>query len=315
MENNGKPLIYQRPGAVSVLALFCCLMWGSAFPFIKMGYEMMDINDAGSQLIYGGLRFLLAGFLTLAFASISRKKLVRIEKSSLPAICGQGLLQTTAQYVFYYIGLAHCSSTKSAVINASYTFFAIIIAHFLIKDEKLNWRKTLGCILGFGGIVVMNMKGSGLGGEVSLIGEGFILIGSIAYGASSVTLKLLTRREDAAVLTGAQLVFGSLIMLLIGFAMGGRLSGWTAASLLLLLYLAAVSSVAFTLWSLLLKYNPVSRVTIFGFSIPVFGMCYSAVLLNERAFTMQNLVALVLVCVGIIIVNRRPGAAAGSGKQ
>ena len=81
------------------------------------------------------------------------------------------------------------------------------------------------------------------------------------------------------------------------------------------MYLAAVSSVAFTLWSLLLKYNPVSRVTIFGFSIPVFGMCYSAVLLNERAFTMQNLVALVLVCAGIIIVNRRPGAAAGSDKQ
>ena len=206
--------------------------------------------------------------------------------------------------MFYYIGLAHCTSTKSAVINASYTFFAIIFAHFILKGERMDWRKTLGCLLGFGGIVVMNMKGPGLGGEVTLIGEGFILIGSMAYGLGSVTLKILTRRMDATLLTGGQLVFGSLVMLLIGCLMGGRLEGWTAASVLLLLYLAAVSSVAFTIWGLLLKYNPVSRVTIFGFSIPVFGICYSAVLLHEQAFTLRNLAALALVCVGILVVNR-----------
>lgn len=212
-------------------------------------------------------------------------------------------MQTTAQYVFYYIGLAHCTSTKSAVINASYTFFAIIFAHFILKGERMDWRKTLGCLLGFGGIIVMNMKGPGLGGDVTLIGEGFILIGSMAYGLGSVTLKILTRRMDATLLTGGQLVIGSLVMLVIGFLMGGRLAGWTAASVLLLLYLAAISSVAFTIWGLLLKYNPVSRVTIFGFSIPVFGICYSAVLLQEQAFTLLNLAALALVCVGILVVN------------
>lgn len=305
--------IYRRPAAVSLLALLCCAMWGSAFPCIKIGYAMMNISGAGSQLLYGGVRFLLAGLLTLTFARLSRKRPLEIKAGELPAICGQGLLQTTAQYVFYYIGLAHCTSTKSAVINASYTFFAIIFAHFVLKGERMNWRKTLGCLLGFGGIIVMNMKGSGLGGEVTLIGEGFILIGSLAYGLSSVTLKILARRMDATILTGGQLVFGSLVMLLIGFLMGGRLEGWTAASLLLLVYLAAISSVAFTIWSKLLQYNPVSRVTIFGFSIPVFGICYSAVLLHEQAFTLRNLAALCLVCVGILIVNRpgRPAKQAG----
>ena len=125
----------------------------------------------------------------------------------------------------------------------------------------------------------------------------------MAYGLGSVTLKILTRRMDATLLTGGQLVIGSLVMLVIGFLMGGRLAGWTAASVLLLLYLAAISSVAFTIWGLLLKYNPVSRVTIFGFSIPVFGICYSAVLLQEQAFTLRNLAALALVCVGILVVN------------
>lgn len=294
---------YQRPAVVTGLALLCCALWGSAFPFIKIGYQLMDIHDPGSQLLFGGYRFLLAGIMTLAFASISRKSIVRIKPGSWPYICGQGLLQTTAQYVFYYIGLANCSSSKSAVINSSYTFFAIIIAHFLIKGERMNWRKALGCILGFAGIVVMNMKGSGLGGEVSLLGEGFILIGSIAYGASSVTLKMLTRREDVAVLTGSQLVVGSLVMILIGYLMGGHFGGLTLGTTGLLLYLALISALSFTIWSQLLKYNPVSRVTIFGFSIPIFGICYSAVLLHEQPFTLRNLAALVLVCIGIVIVN------------
>ena len=291
---------FQRPAVVTGLALLCCAVWGSAFPFIKLGYQLMKIDDSGSQILYGGLRFLLAGLMTLAFAAVSRRGHIRIPASSLPAICGQGLLQTTAQYVFYYIGLAHCASSKSAVINTSYTFFAIIIAHFVIKGERMDWRKTLGCILGFGGIVVMNMKDGGLGGEVSLIGEGFILIGSIAYGASCVTLKLLARREDTTILTAGQLIFGSLVMLLIGC------SGFNLVTTALLLYLAAASSVAFTIWSLLLKYNSTGRVTIFGFSIPVFGVGYSALLLKEDVFSFRNLAALLLVCVGILAANAGP---------
>ncbi len=308
MQEDNKNLKFQRPAAVSGLALLCCALWGSAFPLIKLGYQMMDIQGSGSQILYGGARFLLAGLMTLAYAAISRRGRLELDASQLPAMCGQGLLQTTAQYVFYYIGLAHCASSKSAVINTSYTFFAIIIAHFVIKGERMDWRRGLGCLLGFGGIVVMNMEGGALGGDVTLIGEGFILIGSIAYGASCVTIKLLSRRMDTTVLTAVQLIFGSLVMLLIGLIMGGRLEGFDPASTLLLLYLAAASSVAFTLWSLLLKYNSTGRVTIYGFSIPVFGVGYSALLLGEQVFTLRNLAALLLVCAGIIAVNAAPGS-------
>lgn len=303
MQGENKNSKFQSPAVVAGLALLCCAVWGSAFPFIKLGYQLMDINDAGSQILYGGLRFFIAGLMTLAFALISHRGKLNISLSSLPVMAGQGLLQTTAQYVFYYIGLGHCASSKSAVINTSYTFFAIIIAHFVVKGERMDWRKALGCLLGFSGIVVMNMKDGGLSGEVTLLGEGFILIGSLAYGASCVTMKLLSRREDTTVLTGVQLVLGSLVMLVIGAVMGGKLSGFNVLTVSLLLYLAAASSVAFTIWSLLLKYNSTSRVTIYGFSIPIFGICYSALLLGEQAFSLRNLWALLLVCAGILAVN------------
>ncbi len=74
----------------------------------------------------------------------------------------------------------------------------------------------------------------------------------------------------------------------------------------LLLYLGFLSAVAYTLWGVLLKYNPVSRVTVFGFMNPVFGVILSAILLGEKgqAFNGSTLAALVLVCMGIYVVNR-----------
>ena len=89
--------------------------------------------------------------------------------------------------------------------------------------------------------------------------------------------------------------------------MGGRVSGFTIPSSLLLLYMAMISAVAYSLWGILLKYNPVSRIAVFGFMNPVFGVILSALLLgeNNHAFSLYGLAALVLVSLGIFLVNRR----------
>ena len=89
--------------------------------------------------------------------------------------------------------------------------------------------------------------------------------------------------------------------------MGGRLTVFTPASVLLLIYMALISAVAYSLWGILLKHNPVSRISIFGFMNPVIGVLLSAVLLNEKnqAFSIYGLISLVLVCVGIYIVNHQ----------
>ena len=93
-------------------------------------------------------------------------------------------------------------------------------------------------------------------------------------------------------------------MILAGLAMGGRLNTATFQGILLLLYMAFISAGAYTLWSLLLKYNPVSKVAVFGFCTPIFGVILSAVILGEStSFQLKTLIALMFVCVGIIIVN------------
>ena len=68
--------------------------------------------------------------------------------------------------------------------------------------------------------------------------------------------------------------------------------------------MALLSTIAFSLWTVLLKYNPVSKVAIFGFSIPIFGVLLSGIFLGEEIFSIKNILALLCVCAGIIVVNR-----------
>lgn len=94
-------------------------------------------------------------------------------------------------------------------------------------------------------------------------------------------------------------------MTLIGAIFGGNIGSVNAGSVLILLYLAFVSAAAYSLWSVLLKYNPVSKVAVFGFMNPICGVIISNIVLKEiSSLGIQSLVALGLVCVGIYIVNK-----------
>ena len=105
-------------------------------------------------------------------------------------------------------------------------------------------------------------------------------------------------------------------MIVVGAITGGRVSfpsqPW---ALLLILYMGMISAVAYSLWGLLLKNHPVSSVTIFCFTTPIFGVLLSAVFLGEwqQALSIKTLAALFLVCAGIYAVNRKPARLTASG--
>lgn len=228
-----------------------------------------------------------------------------MKRSSIPYIMRQGILQTTVQYVCFYIGLAHTTGTKGSIINASNAFVSIVAAHFMLKSEKMTWKKAIGCILGLAGVVIINLEPGAWGSGFSLMGEGMILICTIAYGISTVYLKMISDKESPMTITAYQILFGSVLLILIGVLLGGHVGSFTWKSAALLIYMALLSTVAFSLWTILLKYNPVGKVAIFGFSIPVFGVVLSAVVLGEEIFAVKNLIALILVSGGILLVNRK----------
>ena len=292
---------------IGLLACLCCLLWGSATPAIKIGYEWFGIGagDVASRILFAGVRFILAGILTAIFGSLIARKPLFPQKSSWGMICKLGLVQTVFQYIFFYMGLAYTTGVKSAIINGSQTFITIVLACLVFRYEKLTMQKFLGCLIGFAGVIVINFDPSGLTGGFTFRGEGAILIAAIAYALSSALVKNYSQKENPVVLSGYQFIFGGIIMTIVGALMGGKLTGWCFRSILLLLYLALISSVAYSVWGILLKHNPVGKVAIYSFTNPIFSVLLSFVFLHETSsFGIELVVALGLVCYGIWLVNR-----------
>lgn len=297
----------QKTIVVWLGALLCCALWGSAFPCIKIGYRLFDIasGDVAAQILFAGCRFTLAGVLALAIGSALNREWLVPKRRSYGRIAKLALLQTVVQYIFFYVGLANTTGVKASIIEGVNVFIAILVASLLFHQEKLSAAKILGCVIGFAGVVLVNSSGGGLDLGFHFTGEGFIFLSTIAYAFSSVFLKRYSKEDNPVLLSGWQFVFGGLVMIVCGLLAGGRLSEWSVAGVLMLLYMAVISAVAYSLWGILLKYNPVSKVAVFGFMNPVFGVILSAILLHEGdSIGVMCLVSLALVCAGIYIVNR-----------
>ena len=297
--------------AVFAGAFLCCFLWASAFPGIKIGYRLWGIQGSDTWRIirFAGVRFFLAGLLVILFASISRRKLLLPKAAEFPKVILLSAFQTIGQYVFFYLGLAHTGGVNSAVVDSLTTFFAIIIAALVMHMEKLTAKKMIGCLLGFFGVLIINLSVPGF--SFSPLGDGLVALSALCYGVSSNLIKLYSRQHDTVIFSGYQFVFGGAVMTVMGHA-GLWLSGESAAvnpddtskAVIILVYLALVSSVAYTLWGLLLKKNDVSKISIFGFMTPVLGVVLSALLLGEGGqLGIRHIVSLVFITAGIIVVN------------
>ena len=298
---------FQKTIVVWVGALICCALWGSAFPAIKTGYILFNIDtkDIPSRLLFAGMRFVISGTLALIIGSITSRKLLLPQKGSFKMIAPLSLLQTVGQYVFFYISLANSTGVRSSILNGLNVFIAIIVASLIFKQEKFTSSKLIGSVIGFAGLVVVCLSTGKFEFSFSLLGDAFMILSSTSNAFSSVMIKKFSQKENPIVLSGYQFIMGGFIMIVIGLVAGGRITTVSPVAVILLIYLGCISAVAYSLWGILLKYNNVSRVTVFGFMNQICGVTFSAIFLKEASsLNIYCLLALALVCVGIILVNR-----------
>lgn len=298
-----KKAIFNNTFFVAICALLCTALWGSATPFIKTGYLCLKVEGTPSIMLFAGIRFALAGIFTVVICSIIERRFLYPKKENLKYVGIISVFQTILQYIFFYVGLANTSGVKGTILSGSSAFFSILVATLIFKQEKLNVRKIIACIIGFAGVVVVNLNG--LSFNFNFFGDAFVIFSAISLAFSSVFMKAFSKYENPVVLSGYQFIIGGVIMAVIGIAFGGSISFDSAKGVGILLYLASLSAVAYALWGILLKYNPVSKVTIYSFMTPVFGVILSEIILTESSTVslFSVLAALVLTCVGIITVN------------
>ena len=295
-----------NPLIVTLIAMLCCALWGSATPFIQTGYDLLlsPEKDVPSIMLFAGIRFTMAGMLTIIIYSIARRRvLVPQKKESFKYVGVLALFQTVLQYVFFYIGLANTSGVKGTIMSGCSVFFAILISALVFRQEKLSIKTAVACIIGFAGVIIVNLNG--LDFSMNFFGDVFVLISAASAGTASVFTKRFAKHEDPVVLSGYQFILGGIVMITIGASFGGKIDLSNPAGLGVLVYLAFLSAIAYSLWGILLKYNPVSKVTIFNFMTPVFGVILTMIMRPDKnkVSILNLIVTLILVCTGIFILN------------
>jgi drug/metabolite transporter (DMT)-like permease len=303
------PAIWTRMPIVVLAALFCCLLWGSASPAIKIGYKVFTVTDTPGRILFSGIRFTIAGLMVILFGSVQSKRLLIPGKNAWGKVFHLSIYQTTIHYILFYMGLAFTSGVRASIINSAGTFFSIFLAVTIFRFEKMSARKALGSLIGFIGVVICVTGGSVsslLEGSFRLQGEGAVLASAFCGAMASNLIKKTSSTENPVTMSGWQFLVGGLTLTITGLIMGGHLEMTTGAGIILIVYMGFISAGAYTVWSLLLKYNPVSTVTILGFMNPVFGVLLSVIFLNEKSEAMSwtGIAALMLVSLGIVITNR-----------
>ena len=141
MENNTTPSragkldkIFGTPLFAVLLAIFCNVLWGCAFPFIKMGYRLFEIDPSNTASIFcfAGVRFMLGSLLVLLGSTLLQSRMPTFPKGKVFAeCCVLGLWQTTTQYAFYYIAVAMLTGAFGGILNSTQSFLGVLFAHFI----------------------------------------------------------------------------------------------------------------------------------------------------------------------------------------
>ena len=311
-----KTSIFQRPAWVATFALTAAIAWGWAFPLIKVGFAAFSITPdmTGSKMLFAGIRFSMAGLIVLTVARCSgrsfqfRKACMKedVRKMALwydmMFILAFAMMNTTLHYFFFYIGMSHSEGSRAAILNSLSTFLVVLLACACFKSDRLTVRKMLGCAVGFGGVLALNLGGAD-SGSFTWLGDGMIILNAFCGACANLMTRGLSRRIDVFVGTGYSLTLGGLLLVITGLVLGGTLLRINILGIVCLLLLIAISALGFALYNKLLSLNPVGKVAIYNSLIPIVGTVTSCICLGETFHTKYALAGS-LAALGIYIINK-----------
>ena len=313
MANSAHPTttsIFQRPVWVALLAFTAAFSWGWAFPLVKLGFAEYGITQdmTASKMLFAGLRFGLAGIIILLIAATTGRSFSY--KSTAPKgsfsnalfLLLFALMNTTLHYACFYIGLSYSQGARAAILNSMSVFTLVILACIFFKSDKMTYRKMLGCVVGFAGILTLNM-GNQESGAFTLLGDGLIILNALCGAFAGLLTRGVNKRIDVFVGTGYSLAVGGFLLIIPSLLMGATLPHITLWGVCILALLVGISTIGFALYNKLLTCNPIGKVAIWNSLIPVVGAITSCICLHET-FYAKYIWAAGLATIGIYIINK-----------
>ena len=282
-----------------IWAIITCLMWSTAYPFIKVGLQY------STPVHFAGTRFLLSGLMILPF-TVRPREYVRMLIVNRSLAIWVTLLQVFINYILFYLGMDRVPGALGAVIVGSQPFVTAIVSRIMIKEERFTRAKVTTIILGLAGIVLVSAgrQGFRFGLPGEMLGIIMIFIANISTATSNVLVSKNGKNMNPLVLSSFSLFVGGAVMFLLSFGIEdvpGKpdfpLRYW-----MVLIWLSFMSAFTFSRWYVLLKRPEVkvSELNLWKFIIPVFGAILSWIIVPGENPDWVTIAGMVIISVSLI---------------
>ena len=287
--------------STTVLAIIACLLWATPFTAIKIGLKYT------TPLQFAGLRFFLSGLIILPFIKDFRVK-VKEARKRWRFILWVALLQTTFLYGLFYTGISYVPGALGAMLIGAQPLFAAIMAHIMLRNDKMSWQKIFAILLGLGGVCIISLGRSDFVFSSTIpLGVGILILNNIVGSTGNVIVSRDAKDMPPRILASFSMIIGGAVLMLISIPM--EHPNWTAIHpgeyYISLGWLAMVSALAITIWFGLLGREgvKVSNLNTWKFIVPIFGACLSWLVLPNENPDIISLTGMFVIACSLFFVN------------
>jgi len=275
-------------------------IWSSSFLWIKIG-----VQDIGPMALVAFR--MLFGAITATIIGIYQKVKWPLDWKTLGVFAVLGPTSLAIPIFFISWGEQSIDSAVASILNATTPLFTILIAHFLLQDDKITFQKALGLLIGFAGVVVLMSKDLTAGAQNSILGQAAVILASLFYAGSAVFGRKLTQNVEGSVRGAMFLITSTIFMWVVGplterpFDFPDLPITWIA-----ILFLGILGSglAVIMLWYLIHEVGP-TRASLVTYLFPVGGVLLGVIFLNEQ-LSWQLLVGSILIVASLAVVNWQP---------
>ncbi|MDE5423091.1 DMT family transporter [Ancylomarina sp. DW003] len=287
--------------STSFLAIIACLLWATPFAAIKIGLKYT------TPLNFAGIRFFISGLLILPFIPGFKKKFNGLNKKSWKLIVQIALLQTTFLYGLFYTGIDYLPGALGAMLIGAQPLFAAIMAHLMMKNDKMTWKKILAILLGMFGVCVISLGRADFVLTTTIpLGVGILVLNNIVGSMGNVIVARDTREIPPRILASFSMILGGAMLVLVSIPF--EHPNWNIQPTeyyLALGWLAIVSAMSITIWFGLLGREgvKVSNLNTWKFIIPIFGACISWLILPNEYPDLVSILGMIVIAFSLLMLN------------
>ncbi|OEZ27967.1 DMT family transporter [Variovorax boronicumulans] len=282
------------------LLIVCCAFWGLQQILIKTTVTEVP------PLWQATVRMVGAVALLWLWCAVRHVPLFERDGTLWPGLLA-GLL-FAGEFAGIYLGLQHTSASRLTVFLYTAPFWVSLLLPRWVPAERLRGFQWLGLFIAFAGVVLAFSEGFGHMSSSQLIGDGMALAAGMLWGLTTLTLRTTRLATASAEKTlfyqvAVTAAVCPVLSLALGETWGFSYSAWAWTSIGLQTVVGAFAS--YLTWMWLLRHYPATQMSSFTFLTPLFALIFGVALLKEP-LTLQLVVALIGVALGIVLVNRRP---------